>query len=433
MTTTSTSSPLIRAAAHEAAADRSSLTRKLVFKVLRALKLGGVRVVEHGEVMDFGARSQGLPFPTIYVRDSRFYRAVAFGGSVGAGESYMEGWWECDDLAGLIRTFVINQSALDSVDSGFARIAAPAYWIARLLSRNTIAGSKRNIAAHYDLSNEFFALWLDPSMMYSSAIYERPEMTLEQAQNFRLNLIGRKLALKPEDHLLEIGTGWGSMAITAARDFGCRVTTTTISARQAEYARAAVAKAGLGDRVHVIERDYRDLPRVYGERSFTKLVSLEMIEAVGADHLDEYASVCAKMLVPHGRALIQAILIADRRYRDALRTPDFIQKHIFPGSFIPSLEAIGCATAKTDLTLSHAAEFGTHYARTLREWRERFNAQSDRVRGLGFDDRFMRMWNFYLAYCEGAFAERHISVAHLVYRKPMDRTSESGFEAVRTA
>jgi cyclopropane-fatty-acyl-phospholipid synthase len=424
---------LIRAAAHEAAADGSSLTRKLVFKVLHALKVGGVRMVDRGRVFDFGTRGHGHPFPTIHVRDARFYRAVAFGGSVGAGESYMEGWWECDDLAGLIRIFVLNQAALAGVDSGFAKIAAPAYWIARLLSRNTHTGSKKNIAAHYDLSNEFFSLWLDPSMMYSSAIYQRPEMTLEQAQSYRLKLIGRKLALNPEDHLLEIGTGWGSMAICAARDFGCRVTTTTISARQAEYAREAVAKARLTDRVTVIEKDYRDLPRVYGERAFTKLVSLEMIEAVGADHLDEYAAVCAKMLVPQGRALIQAILIADRRYRDALRTPDFIQKHIFPGSFIPSLEAIGCATAKTDLVLSHSCEFGMHYARTLSEWRDRFNAQEDRVRALGFDDRFIRMWNYYLAYCEGAFAERHISVAHLVYRKPMDRTAESGFEAVHSA
>ena len=424
MSSTMSRDALAVAAAEEALRQpaRAPLARAAVRRVLGAMQLGRLRMSADGQTVDYGRAAEGFPDVHVTVHDERFYSAVAFGGSVGAGESYMNGWWSTDDLLGVVRLFVINEDALASIDSGWAKLAAPLYRLGRFFSRNTRRGSKRNIAAHYDLSNDFFSLWLDPSMMYSAAIFERDAMTLEEAQASRLALICDRLRLSREDHLLEIGTGWGGLAITAARDFGCKVTTTTISREQAAYARAAVARAGLTDRVSVVEHDYRELPRVYGEGAFNKLVSVEMIEAVGADHLGDYASICSRMLRRDGLALIQAILIGDHRYADALRTPDFIQKHIFPGSFIPSMAAIMGACGKhTDLTLADFQSFGDGYARTLREWRSRFHAKLPEVRALGFDDRFIRMWEYYLCYCEGGFAERRITVGHLLLRKPGER------------
>ncbi|MFZ4576675.1 MAG: class I SAM-dependent methyltransferase, partial [Phycisphaerales bacterium] len=390
---------------------------------------GRIRLADGSMCDDFGQPAPGYPDVRVQVTDARFYGAVALGGSTGAGEAYTNGWWTTDDLVGLIRLFVLNGDALSGIDSGWARLSMPLYRLARLFSRNTTRGSKRNIAAHYDLSNDFFTLWLDRSMMYSSAIYPDDRATLEDAQAHKLRVIGRKLGLSAGDHLLEIGTGWGSLAITAARDFGCRVTTTTISAEQARYARAAVTAAGLADRVRVETLDYRELERAFGAGSFTKLASIEMVEAVGADHLDTYLSTCSRMLGPDGLALIQAILIRDQRYAAAQREPDFIQKHIFPGSFIPSHAVIAAAAARvSEFTIAHYASFGEHYARTLREWRARFMDARDRVAALGFDDRFQRMWEFYLAYCEGAFAERHITVGQFVFRKPGDRVGAECFE-----
>jgi cyclopropane-fatty-acyl-phospholipid synthase len=358
------------------------------------------------------------------VRDPRFFRAVALGGSTGAGEAYVEGWWECDDLVSLIRIFALNRGALSSLDSGFSRISEPLYRLGRWIRRNTLAGARRNIASHYDLSNDFFALWLDRSMMYSAAMFAEPTMTLAQAQQSKIARICRKLELSPRDHLVEIGSGWGALAMYAAEHHGCRVTTTTISTAQAALTRTRVRERGLDSLVNVVEHDYRQMVPLYGEASFTKLVSIEMIEAVGAEYLDEYFECCSRLVTPDGRMLIQAILMSDADYPQSVHSPDFIQKHIFPGSFIPSLGAICKSSAgSTDLMLSHVEEFGTHYARTLRDWREAFESNLHRVYSMGFDERFVRMWRFYLCYCEGAFAQRHISVAQILFRKPRDHAS----------
>ena len=288
-------------------------------------------------------------------------------------------------------------------------------------NRNSLTGSRRNIAAHYDLGNDFFAAWLDERMMYSSGLFEDESDTLEQAQVNKLNRICRQLDLKPTDSLVEIGTGWGGLAIHAARHFGCRVTTTTISREQYDYACRQVQQAGLTDRIDVLMRDYRDL-----DGRYDKLVSVEMIEAVGHHYLDRYLATIDGLLKPDGLALVQAITIEDFRYQSALKSVDFIKRYIFPGSFIPSLSAITASMARaTRLGLIELADFGASYALTLRHWRQRFDAAWDDISATGFDETFRRRWQFYLAYCEGGFRERAISDVHLLLAGP-------GFRPMRT-
>jgi cyclopropane-fatty-acyl-phospholipid synthase len=359
-------------------------------------------------------KSHGRPLVRVGVTSPAFYQAVAAGGSVGAGEAYMAGLWHCDDLVALVRTLVRNREVLDGMESGLARVGGWALRRWHALKRNTEAGSRRNISAHYDLGNEFFSLFLSADMMYSSAYWHGAHDTLEAASRRKLQLICRKLDLSPRDHLLEIGTGWGALAIYAAVHTGCRVTTTTISQEQYLAARERVTRAGVADRVSVLLEDYRNLTGVYD-----KLVSIEMIEAVGADYLDGYFARVGQLLKPDGLALLQAITIEDHRYRQALRAVDFIKRHVFPGSFIPSIEAmLGAKTRVTDLGLLALEDFGDSYARTLAAWRLRFKSKVPQVRALGFDERFIRLWDFYLAYCEGGFRERAIGVAHLLLAKP---------------
>jgi cyclopropane-fatty-acyl-phospholipid synthase len=278
------------------------------------------------------------------------------------------------------------------------------------LKRNTRLGSRKNISAHYDLGNDLFKLFLDENMMYSSAIFAEADDSLERASQRKLDRICQKLQLQPGDHLLEIGTGWGGMAVHAARHYGCRVTTTTISREQHELARQRIVEAGLADRVTLLHEDYRDLPG-----SYDKLVSIEMIEAVGHQYLDTYFRKCASLLKPDGLALIQAITIEDHRYRQALTSVDFIKRQVFPGSFIPCVTAMVDSAARAgQLRLLNLEDFGPSYATTLKHWRQRFLSRLDRVRALGYDDRFIRMWEFYLCYCEGGFLERSISDVHLL-------------------
>jgi cyclopropane-fatty-acyl-phospholipid synthase len=359
----------------------------------------------------------GAPVARLRVHDLDAYARIATGGSVGAAEAYMDGLWSCDELVDLVRLLVLNRDLLDAMEGGMARVSG---WLLKgvhALRRNTRAGSKKNIAAHYDLGNTLFRLFLSDDLMYSSAIFASPMETLEQASFRKLERIGRKLDLKASDHLVEIGTGWGGMALHAAQRFGCRVTTTTISKEQHALATERVAGAGLSDRVTVLLEDYRDLTGTYD-----KLVSIEMIEAIGHQYLDTYLAKCASLLKPDGLALVQAITIEDHRYERALGDIDFIKRHIFPGSFIPSISAITNAMARsTDLRLVSQEDFGTSYALTLRRWRERFMANLAEVRTLGYDERFIRMWEFYLAYCEGGFLERSIGVSHLMFAKPMNR------------
>jgi cyclopropane-fatty-acyl-phospholipid synthase len=351
---------------------------------------------------------------TVRMRDLRAYRAIAVGGSVGAAESYRDGEWQCDDLVSLVRLLVRNRDLLDRMERGFARLSG---WMLRgwhALRRNSRRGSRGNIAAHYDLGNEFFRLFLSSDLMYSAALWSGAEDSLEQASARKLDAVCRKLALKSTDRVVEIGTGWGGFAIHAAKLSGCRVTTATISREQFALAKERVAQEGLSDRVEVLLCDYRNL-----EGRFDKLVSIEMIEAVGARYLDTYLAKVTELLQPDGLALIQAITIEDHRYQQALRSVDFIQRHVFPGSFIPSLQAILDAKTRVgDLALIDAFDFGPSYARTLAAWRERFHSQVPAVRALGFDERFVRLWDYYLAYCEGGFRERAIGVAHLLFSKP---------------
>jgi len=407
-----------------AAADAGSggFFRRRMRETLAALRDCELTVVEDGASRVFGATVPGEePLrATITVRDADMYRQMALNGSVGAAEAYMDGLWECSDLTALVRIFVRNRDLLDRMEGGLARLggALMRAWHAR--RRNSRGGSRRNIAEHYDLGNDLFRLFLDESMMYSSAIHIAADEPLEAAQFRKLERICRKLDLKPSDHLVEIGTGWGGMALHAAKHHGCRVTTTTISKEQHALAVERIAAAGLSDRVTVLLEDYRDLKGRYD-----KLVSIEMIEAIGHQFLDTYFGKVSALLAPHGLGLIQAITIEDHRYERALRNVDFIQRYIFPGSFIPSIAAMTGAMARaTDLKLFHLEDIGPSYAVTLRQWRERFDAKLDQVRALGYPERFVRMWHFYLAYCEGGFIERSIGDVQLLLAKPGARPKQ---------
>lgn len=357
----------------------------------------------------------------IEIHDPAFYRVLAANGSVGAGEAYMDGLWRCDDLVGLVRLLLRNRALLDGMETGMARFGGLALRGWHALNRNTRVGSRRNIAAHYDLGNDFFRLFLSQDFMYSSAYWAEGD-DLEAASKRKLDLICRKLELKPTDHVVEIGTGWGGFALHAAQHYGCRVTTTTISREQHALASKRIAQAGLADRVQVLRKDYRDI-----EGQYDKLVSIEMVEAIGAEYLDTYFTQLGRLLKPDGLALLQAITIEDHRYRQALKSVDFIKRFVFPGSFIPSIQAMLAAkTRACDLGLIAQEDFGDSYARTLAAWRDRFLARLSDVRAQGFDERFIRMWEFYLAYCEGGFRERSIGVSHLLLAKPGWRRAAAG-------
>lgn len=396
------------------------IARAALAKALAGLKVGSLTLIDNrGRTVFAGRRPHAGPDVSIRISDSRAYPAIAFGGSLGAGESYMEGWWSSDDLTGVVQLMIANRAALERIDGPWRALAPFAQRIAHRAQRNSRRGSRRNIAAHYDLSNEFFALFLDRTMTYSCAVFENGAETLEQASIEKLDRACRKLDLRSGDHLLEIGTGWGSMAMHAAANYGCRVTTTTISREQAALARRRIRDAGLEDRIDVIERDYRDL-----EGSYDKIVSIEMIEAVGAERYGEFFAACDRLLRPDGAMLIQAIVIRDRYFKRAAATRDWLKKYIFPGSCLPSVSALLSASAESsDLALFHSEDIGPHYPRTLRTWRERFIDSIEDVRRLGFDDRFVRMWDFYLCYCEGAYLERHVGDVQMLFTGPRCRMS----------
>ncbi|HEY2346225.1 MAG TPA: cyclopropane-fatty-acyl-phospholipid synthase family protein [Xanthomonadaceae bacterium] len=363
----------------------------------------------------------------VTVQSPEFYRQVAMNGSVGAGEAYMDGHWQCSDLVALVRLLVRNRDLLDGMEGGLARLGGVAMRVWNRFRRNTRDGSRRNIAAHYDLGNALFKLFLDDELMYSSAIFADPDESLgtgslgaeslDRASRHKLDRICRKLDLKPSDRVIEIGTGWGGFAMHAAKHYGCHVTTTTISAEQHALTLERVAAAGLTGRVTVLKQDYRDLAGRYD-----KLVSIEMIEAIGHQYLDTYFAQCAALLKPDGLALVQAITIEDSRYEQALRSVDFIKRHVFPGSFIPCVSAmLGASARSSDLRLFGLEDIGPSYALTLRHWRQRFLSRLDEVRALGYDERFVRMWEYYLCYCEGGFIERSIGTVQMLFAKPGNR------------
>ena len=392
------------------------LLRGQTLKCLAALEGGCLVIDDPLGRSELGVMGGDVPGLRIHVvaHHLSFYRMLALGGSVGAGEAYGDGIWQCDDLVGLVRLLVRNRHLLDRMESGLARYSGMAMRCWHAARRNTRAGSQRNISAHYDLGNDFFSLFLSDDLMYSSALWDGPTDTLEQASARKLNAICRKLDLQPSDTVVEIGTGWGGFALHAARHHGCHVVTTTISKEQHALATKRVAAAGLAGQIKVLCQDYRDL-----QGQYDKLVSIEMIEAIGAPYLETYFAKVGELLKPDGLALIQAITIEDHRYQQALRSVDFIKRHIFPGSFIPSVQSmLSAKTRVSDLALVHLEDFGLSYARTVQAWRERFLSRLDDARALGFDARFARMWEFYLAYCEGGFRERSIGVSHLLLARP---------------
>lgn len=380
--------------------------------MLERLRGGVVSVrLPDATTREFGTPAADGLTADVTILDPRCFRQIALGGSLGAAEAYLQGLWTSDDLTSFLRLFCRNLDRSQELDRGPARFATWAAQTLHRLAANTRRGSRRNIAAHYDLGNEFFQLFLDPTLMYSSALFEHPEQSLHAASIAKLERVCRKLDLQPGDRVLEIGTGWGGFALHAASRYGCHVTTTTISRRQQELARRRIAEAGLGQRVALLADDYRDLTGVYD-----KVVSIEMIEAVGHANLPEYFAVCDRRLKPGGRLLIQAITMPDQRYESYRRSVDFIQKYVFPGGHLPSVGAMQAAVARgTRLQLVDVLQFPQSYALTLRAWREAFCARQEAVRRLGFDERFHRLWEFYLCYCEAAFLERTVSVGQFVW------------------
>jgi cyclopropane-fatty-acyl-phospholipid synthase len=400
-------------AQHSKSGTLDGLLKKKVLASMARLEFGHLRLLGPGVMRLLGNTNAPL-IAELRVDDEDFFGKIAFGGSVGAAESYMDGDWRSDDLVALMRLLIRNRELLDGMEGGTARFTAWLMQWAHRFRRNTKSGSRKNIAAHYDLGNKLFELFLDPSLMYSSAVYDADGMSLEQASQRKLQVICEKLQLGTDDHLLEIGTGWGGMAIYAAKHTGCRVTTTTISQEQFDLAKARVEAEGLGDRITLLFNDYRDL-----QGQYDKLVSIEMIEAIGHEYQDTYFAKCASLLKPGGQALIQAITIEDHRYKQALHSVDFIKRYIFPGSYIPCVSSMVASAAEAgQLRLLDLRDIGDSYAKTLHEWRARFLSNSDKVLALGYDQRFIHMWDFYLAYCEAGFLEKSISDVHMLFAKP---------------
>lgn len=395
------------------------LCRGLALSRLERFDSGRLVIRDALGVEEYGDPSADSPVE-ISVDDLSFYRDLCVRGSLGAAAAYMDGKWDCRDLTGAFRLFVNNSEHADGMDHGLARLSARMESLRHWWRRNTPTGSRKNIREHYDLGNELFELFLDESMTYSAGIYPGPESSLFDASVNKLDRICRKLRLGPGDHVLEIGTGWGSFAIHAARHYGCRVTTTTISDAQHGLAMKRIAEQGLQGRIRLLKEDYRNLKGVYD-----KLVSIEMIEAVGHENLGTYFGCCSRLLKDDGLMLIQVISMPDQRYDRYLRNRDFIQRYVFPGSCCPALGAmLEAVKGSTDLKLLHLEDIAVHYARTLRDWRGNFDRREQEVRALGYTDRFIRMWRYYLSYCEAGFAERYLGNYQIVFARPGNRTEE---------
>lgn len=390
--------------------------RAIIHHIFAQLEGAQIEVVEGDTVLRFGKTDAANKAPLktkITIHDPKAYVAIVKGGSIGAAESYIARNWDTQDLTSVIRVFAKAQKVTDKMErytAWFSKLKN--IWFHRK-NRNSHTGSKKNILAHYDLGNELYTRFLDPEMMYSSAIYDNENQSLADAQLNKLSLICERLELKETDHLLEIGTGWGGLAIYAATHYGCRVTTTTISDAQHDYAQQRIASLGLSDKIKLLKKDYRELTG-----TFDKIVSIEMIEAVGYEYMDSFFKQCNARLKPNGKLLIQAITIADQRFEHYLNNVDFIQRYIFPGGFLPSIELLTKQLAlNTDMVAESLIDIGLDYAKTLRDWRTAFLASWQELVPLGYDENFKRLWLFYLGYCEGAFIERSTSTIHLTARK----------------
>ncbi len=393
-----------------------STAKKLFLSTLGRLQGGSLELVLPERTLTFGDTQSELSAQLVVHRE-RFFTRALLGGDTAIGEAYMDEDWSTPDLVSLTRLAVRNLAQLETSNTIFSSLSRLVDRLRHRFRKNTVEGSRRNIQAHYDLSNEFFQLFLDQRMVYSCAWYETPVDSLETAQFQKLDRICQKLKLQPGDRVLEIGTGWGAFALHAARNYGCRVTTTTISRQQYEHARALFDAADWDRRIELLLKDYREL-----SGSFDKIVSIEMFEAVGFEHYDEFFGVCDRLLKPDGSMLLQTITMNEQRFAQYVKQSDWIQKYIFPGAQLASLRGVLDSLARaTRLSLFHAEDMGAHYARTLAAWRERFLNSIAAVKTLGLDDRFIRMWDYYLAFCEGAFYERHISDVQLLLTKNYNR------------
>ena len=384
------------------------MARWLLFRLLGDLQQGSLTVREGNQTFHFGDASAAL-HADVEVLSSSVYRRLLTGGSLAAAEAWMDGEWETHQLTTLLHILALNGKTLGRLESGFRLLGKPVERLRHWMRRNHRQQARENIAAHYDLGNTFYAQFLDEELLYSSALFTSPDQDLTAAQKAKMARLCDQLSLTPDDHLLEIGTGWGAMAEFAARHYGCRVTTTTLSYEQFCWAQARINRAGLQDKVQVLLCDYRDLTGEYD-----KLVSVEMIEAVGKTFLPEFFRTCQARLRPGGKMALQAITIQDQRYRDYSKSVDFIQRYIFPGGFLPSITAMNeLMTRHTDFVVRNLFDMGPDYARTLTHWRTRFLHAWQEIEKLGFDERFRRMWLYYLGYCEAGFNARTISVVQL--------------------
>ena len=394
------------------------LAKAMVIKQFSKLTKGQLLVNENGNNYIFGSKNNDFPVSaTINVLSNEMYSEIAAKGLNGAAEAFVTGLWSSDDLTRLIRIFVRNREAANQIEGGVAKLATGLFYLQHSLKRNNHKGSLRNISAHYDLGNDLFETFLDNTKMYSCAIFENENSSLEQASINKIERICKKLELSSNDHVLEIGTGWGGFAIFAAKNFGCKVTTTTISQKQYEYTLEKVKTLGLQDKISVLKKDYRDLTGKYN-----KLVSIEMIEAVGHHYYHDFFRKCNQLLIPDGRMLLQSIIITDYLYEEAKQFSDFIKTYIFPGSCIPSISKLCESSAKaTDMRLFHLEDITPHYAKTLNHWRSHFMNNVQKIRDLGFSEEFIRLWNFYFCYCEGGFIERQIGAVQMLFTKPLCR------------
>ncbi|MFT4655524.1 MAG: cyclopropane-fatty-acyl-phospholipid synthase [Patiriisocius sp.] len=395
--------------------------RSIFLGVLKRLPYGYMTMSENGQVIgQFGQKEHDL-HAQVNILDASAYPKLLFGGSIASGETFSDNLWDSPNLTNVIRIFARNLPMLDEWEKRFKWITMPALKISHFANRNSAEQAKRNISAHYDLGNKLYSKFLDRSMMYSAAIYPDSNASLAQAQQHKLHTICEKLQLKQTDHLVEIGTGWGGLAIHAAKHYGCKVTTTTISEEQHSYAQQWIDKEGLGDKITLLKKDYRLL-----DGEYDKLVSIEMIEAVGKRYLTTFFNKCSSLLKPDGLMLLQSITIDDRRHASYSNSVDFIQKYIFPGGYLPSQMIINKHLKNdTDLSIADIQDIGLDYAQTLQDWFVAFMMQKQALAEDGYDDRFMRMWQYYLNYCEGGFLERAISTLQLVMRKPQHRTTLS--------
>ena len=396
----------------------SRIAKLILLKQLKAIKLGTLTLHDGDSTYQFGVQgNRNYPDAVIHIHDQRLFSSILLEGEPAAGKSYVDGWWSSDQLVDVLSLFSLNQNTLFKFKYGLGMLAKYYNYLVSLIKKNTPTGSKKNILAHYDIGNDFYSLFLDSKMMYSSAYYQKTSDDLEQASENKLRLICEKLKLKADDQVIEIGSGWGGFAIYAAQNYACHVTTTTISDAQYNYAKAHIEQLGLQDRITLIQQDYRKL-----EGQYDKLVSIEMIEAVGHQFLDGYFKVCDRLLKPHGAMLVQAITIADYLHSEYIYSVDFIRKYVFPGGCLTSMNAMLASVTKgTTLTPYHAESFASSYGRTLHDWHQRFMSAKQQVYALGYNDELIRLWEYYLKYCQAGFETRVIDVQQLVLKKPDNR------------